>query len=189
VALDADAATIRAAYRRRARAHHPDHARARGGAGDHEMAAINEAYRILSDPARRVVYDRQLDGRPSTGDAGNGAAPRAADTRSPTPSATGPARMPWRFMGVMAAFGVGVVLLGAVFTDPPGEEAPDGILRSGSCVTIEPNGDAREVRCTGSADLVVEQLVPIDAKCPGGTQPHRDRLGLGIACVVGPTPG
>ena len=54
----------------------------------------------------------------------------------------------------------------------------------GSCVAIEPNGDARESNCRGDGDLVVEVVVAFDATCPTGTAPHRDRLGLGIACVI-----
>jgi molecular chaperone DnaJ len=52
-------------------------------------------------------------------------------------------------------------------------------------VALEANGDAREVACTGDAgrDAVVRVLVPLDARCPDGSEPHRDRLGLGIACL------
>ena len=54
---DADAETIRAAYRKLSSEHHPD----RGG--DHErMAAINQAVAILSDPERRAKFDRTGDG-------------------------------------------------------------------------------------------------------------------------------
>jgi hypothetical protein len=180
---DADQATIRTAYRRLARLHHPDQSAA-GGAGhdDREMAAINEAYRVLADPGRRAMYDR--GGAPAT----PAPTPRTAhgvdDVRwRPTPDLP-PARMPWRLMGGIVAVGSVVVLLGAIFAEPPQDAPPDGLLRTGSCVAIEPNGDAREVACTGEGDLVVEQLVPIDARCPGGTEPHRDRQGLGTACVV-----
>jgi molecular chaperone DnaJ len=186
VAPDADAATIRAAYRRLAREHHPDQ---RGGAADaSEMATINEAYRVLADPGRRAQYDRATNG--SAGVAGSGTADREW-TAPPTGGSPPryevdptPVRMPWRLMGGIAAFGTAAVLLGAIFTDPPAERPPDGLLRSGSCVAIEVNGDAREVRCEGAGDLAVRQLVPLDARCPVGTEPHRDRQGLGTACIV-----
>jgi hypothetical protein len=183
VSPDADQATIRAAYRRLARVHHPDQRAAGGGErDDREMAAINEAYRVLADPGRRAVYDRGTTSVPS---AGPGApTPRVHDVRPSTLPDLAPARIPWRLMGGIVVVGSAAVLLGAIFVDPPADAPPDGLLRSGSCVTIEPNGDAREVACTGEGDLVVEQLVPIDARCPGGTEPHRDRQGLGIACVV-----
>jgi curved DNA-binding protein CbpA len=50
---DADADTIKKAYRREAMRHHPD----RGG-DKARAAAINDAYAVLSDPARREQYDR-----------------------------------------------------------------------------------------------------------------------------------
>lgn len=48
----AEPEVIRAAYRALARKHHPDF----GGAPD-RMAAINEAWAVLGDPARRAAYD------------------------------------------------------------------------------------------------------------------------------------
>lgn len=54
VARDATAAEIKAAYRRLAKGNHPDVV---GGDGAERMAAINVAYEVLSDPARRSHYD------------------------------------------------------------------------------------------------------------------------------------
>jgi len=62
-------------------------------------------------------------------------------------------------------------------------EPPDGILRSGSCVEIEPNNDVREIACTGDEDLVVKLFIPIGARCPTGLLGYRDRLGLGTVCL------
>lgn len=45
---------IQAAYRRLARAYHPD---ANEGADDAAMQELNEAYAVLSDPAQRARYD------------------------------------------------------------------------------------------------------------------------------------
>lgn len=156
------------------------------------MSAVNEAWRILGDPGRRVVYDRALAGPTSSAappsDHGHGS------TRVPPRNRSGynyhgdlaPARIPWRFMAVMATLGIGLVLLGAILFDGPREQQPDGIIRSGSCVEIESNNYVREVACTGQDDLVVDQLIPIDRRCPAGTSPHPDRLGLGLACVIVP---
>jgi len=104
------------------------------------------------------------------------------------PSHLGPARIPWRsvlFVAMLAI--VGIVVL-AQFTDPGEPRGPDGIIRIGSCVTIEPNSDAREVLCTAdpAVDLVVEAFVPFAESCPGGTVAHRDRQGMGVACVIAP---
>jgi curved DNA-binding protein CbpA len=57
VAPTADVADIKAAYRELARRNHPD--LATGSAG-HDMAAVNEAWRVLSDPERRSAYDATL---------------------------------------------------------------------------------------------------------------------------------
>jgi len=193
-------AQIREAYRRLARAHHPD----RVGAGDAStplsMPEINEAYRVLGDPARRAVYDAGLrsgsaatpSGRSpsgSAGDRGADAGPAGRADRVPMhPSHLGPARIPWRsllFVGAIAM--VGIVVL-AQFTEPAEPAAPDGILRVGDCASVEPDNSVREVVCTGdpSVDLVVEAFVPFDARCPGATVAHRDRQGMGVACLAAP---
>jgi molecular chaperone DnaJ len=155
------------------------------------MASINEAYRVLSDPGRRAMYDRSLAPRsaPIAGDAAVDAADddlaNGSADRPTVLAPSGPARVPWRLMAAAAAFGSAVVLVSSFFDEPPTTEAPDGILRSGSCVAFEANGDAREVACTNdpATDIVVSVLVPLDATCPAGLVPHRDRMGLGIACV------
>lgn len=156
------------------------------------MSAINEAYRVLSDAARRAVYDAGLRGSqrgPAAPPADSTGAQHGADqppAMPSFPSHLGPARVPWRsllFFGVVAI--VGIVVL-AQFTDPAALNGPDGIIEIGSCVQIEANGDAREVACTADAavDLVVAAFVPFDTKCPSRTVAHRDRQGMGIACIA-----
>jgi molecular chaperone DnaJ len=149
------------------------------------MPSINEAYRVLGDPARRAVYDASLRGSASPS-AQQPAGPAPAYTAPVYPSHLGPARVPWRSLLVVGIIGVvGVVVL-AQFTEPGEPSGPDGILGVGSCVSIDADGFAREVLCTGdtTADLVVDALIPFDATCPGRTEPHQDRQGMGIACVV-----
>ena len=66
VAPDADLATLRAAYRGLARQLHPDLvATGAEPAANLAMALVNEAWRVLSDPGRRLVYDATL--RPAAG--------------------------------------------------------------------------------------------------------------------------
>jgi hypothetical protein len=177
----ADASTIRDAYRRLAREHHPD----RGGAVSADrMAAVNEAYRVLGDPARRVAYDHSLRRGttvPPQWRASSGQAP-TAPPRIDEPLA--PARVPWKLMAWMFALGATVVLIGAVLFEPADAPGPDGVLQPGSCVRIEINNIAREVECSGSDDLVVERLVTRDAICPVGTAKYPDSQGLGAACLV-----
>jgi DnaJ-class molecular chaperone len=52
---DADEKSIKQAYRRLARKHHPDVSKARGAA--ERFKEINEAYEVLSDPEKRRRYD------------------------------------------------------------------------------------------------------------------------------------
>ncbi len=155
------------------------------------MPALNEAYHVLSDPGRRAIYDRSLEQRPGavvTDDWSSG--PDDVEEppivrRETRLLPAGPARVPWKLMLITAVVGSVAVLVGAAFNDPPSQETPDGILRTGSCVEIEANGDAREIACTATdVDVVVELLLPTGAECPAGLAAHRDRLGLGTACIA-----
>ena len=182
---------LRDAYRRRARQLHPD----RGGSDASAMAALNDAYRVLRDPGQRVVYDQSLR-QPTGSAAGRTTAPHWTTTAT-TPSAPTqgsmrrppqplpPARYPWKLVIGMFLIGVAVVLIGAALYKPGAEPPPDNLLGPGSCVVIEGNGDAREVNCgDGAGQLVVQALIPIDARCPTGTVGYRDRQGRGLACVI-----
>jgi DnaJ domain len=182
VARTASAAEIRDAYRRLARRHHPDQG---GGRTATAMAEINEAYRVLGDPGRRAVYDAGLRGTSTVTATSAGGAASAPPTASP-PAPSTPPRYPWKLALGMAAVGATVVLVGAALYEPGRDPPPDNILVPGSCVTIEGNGDAREVNCTGGEeDLVVVTLVTADERCPEGLPAYRDRQGLGMACVRG----
>ncbi len=151
------------------------------------MPSINEAYRVLGDPARRAVYDASL--RQSASAQPSESTESASTYNAPMhPSHLGPARVPWRSLLVVGVVGVVGVIVLAQFTDPGEPPGPDGILGVDSCVSLDSNGFAREVLCTGdsTSDLVVDALIPFDATCPGRTEPHQDRQGMGIACIVVP---
>jgi hypothetical protein len=176
----ASAVDIRDAYRRLARRHHPDSTAGEDAAA---MAAINEAYRVLGDPARRAAYDAGMRSAATVAD-GPTRAPTGSRTVVVPPPPLPPARFPWKLALVMAAIGATVVLIGAALYEPAADPPPDNLLRPGSCVTIEANGDAREVNCSGSEEeLVVVTLVEHDQACPEGLPAYRDRQGLGMACV------
>ena len=201
VAPDASAADVRAAYRRAARAHHPDrhgeHAAAR-------MAAVNAAWEVLGDPRRRSEYDLRLrSGQTSAaGEAGSAASSSASRSSGMGSSGMGssgmgsaepaynplaryqdPPRFPWRFMGVLFLLGVGFVVVGIVSASDPRPAVVDNLLEPGSCVVFEPNGDAAERLCTEAHDGVVTVLLADGDRCPEGSDPHRDRQGLGTVCV------
>lgn len=158
------------------------------------MSDVNEAYRVLSDPGRRLVYDRSLRSGPAAshgspyvaGDDGDIETVDApAPPRHTVLAPSGPARVPWRLMGVMAALGSAVVLVSSFFDSPPQTQPPDGVLQLGSCIAFETNGDAREVACTGEvSDIVVDLMVPLDGACPAGSTPHRDRQGMFLVCLT-----
>src|SRR5579862_5979545 len=59
IPIDADADTLKRAYRQLARRYHPDLA---GPTGALEMKRINRAYAVLSDPEKRQQYDTVLSG-------------------------------------------------------------------------------------------------------------------------------
>ena len=147
------------------------------------MASINEAYRVLGDPARRATYDASL--RATRSDVPS--EPRRSPPVVPPSVVTElpPARYPWKLVLVMFVLGASVVLIGVALYEPAAEPPPDNLLGPGSCVEIEGNGDAREVNCTGDEDdLVVETLVGLDDRCPTGSAGYRDRQGRGLACVT-----
>ncbi|MER2600275.1 MAG: DnaJ domain-containing protein, partial [Caldilineales bacterium] len=56
VTRDADEQTIKSAFRRLARVHHPDVNADKVGATE-KFKEINEAYTVLSDPDKRARYD------------------------------------------------------------------------------------------------------------------------------------
>jgi DnaJ-class molecular chaperone len=98
---------VRAAYRSLAQRYHPDK---RPGSADavRVMAALNEAYAVLSDPQRRASYDRAIEGaRRRTEGAPGGRAQRVRD-----------AVWPWWLLFATFAFAVlsiGVVAYRMVF--------------------------------------------------------------------------
>lgn len=64
VANDADERQIKSAYRKLSKKHHPDKAAKQGLAkeeAEKKMAAINEAYEVLSNPELRARFDRGDD--------------------------------------------------------------------------------------------------------------------------------
>lgn len=87
----ATAAEIKQAYRKLAALHHPDH-NPHDPLAMLEMKMINEAYNVLSDPAKRVPYDRinNLHGAPvdpqSEGFSGATPGPEQEDIQTTSPA-------------------------------------------------------------------------------------------------------
>ena len=92
VPREASREEIAQAWRRRARAEHPD-ARPRDATAPDRFRVLAQAYQILGDPARRAAYDRAL----GTGPAGPGEQVPVVRVAAPSPAGPGarpPARVP-----------------------------------------------------------------------------------------------
>lgn len=165
---------IKAAYRQKIREAHPDAVGSRATSA--EVAAINEAWNVLSQSGRRALYDRSLVApTPTTKQDDRIVVPYQVFER---------ARFPWRFVLSLIVIGTaGVLLLNAV-SQPSTPAGPDGLLSGGSCVIIDASQAAVEVPCTEPHDAVVQQLIGFDMTCPTDTEAFRDRQGMGVACVV-----
>jgi molecular chaperone DnaJ len=186
---DASTDEIRAAYRQVARVHHPD---AAGSAAGADMAAVNEAWRVLSDPGRRALYDRTLTVRSA------GGAPQAARVESAFDDdldddlvsvtrlgrADSGRRFPiWPFVLLFVLGAIFIFTVGAL-SDDPQPLKPDNLLFPGSCVAVEADRAVHEVGCEGPNDGVVVTVVNFDDTCPSNTESHRDRQGRGWACIT-----
>lgn len=187
VASNATHDEIRAAYRHLARRHHPD---ARGQSTSATMAAINEAWSVLSDPARRARYDADLV---RGSDAARGIRPNAAPNPPTMPDARldplsrylDPPRFPWRLVVALVVLATAAILILGALADSPADAPIDNLLQVGSCVDVDEGlGEAFEVACDGPHDGVVGELVPFDSLCSNGRPGYRDRQGMGLVCVA-----
>lgn len=179
VAPSASTEVIRSAYRSLARLHHPDVSELESSA--REMADINNAWSVLSDPVSRFNYDRQQ--RTSSEDTRAEREERTSAHDVTRAMQTGSVRIPWRGFLFFSLLGVaGVFGLHAV-SKPTGPVQPDLLLVAGSCVDIDREQFATEVSCDGPHDGSVRQLVAFDRDCPSDTMGHLDRQGMGKACV------
>lgn len=183
VPTTASATTIRESYRRLAREYHPDRAMGSAAGGD-KMPRINEAYRVLSDPGRRAVYDAERRGAPR-----DVAAEHGAPVEEEAPSYVfqypeGPARIPWRGLLFVSLIAIVAIVVLSQFSKPSGPPTPDNILRTGECVEILSNGMAGEVACTGNGDLVVRQVTSREqGVCADGSTIINDRQGMVGVCL------
>ncbi len=179
---------LRRAYVDLARRLHPDRFVDAGPGertdADRRMREVNEAFRVLGNPDRRVAYDTELLRARTAGTArakASGAAPTATgrvtgdlfidtelvDTRSAIVRS-----LPWLLL---------LGALGAIFVFTAyatgGGSAPDDL--SGSCVRLDAHQVATPVPCGGDGARLVQAVVLSAGGCPPGTdvfQPaDRDR--------------
>jgi hypothetical protein len=174
VSRTATHAEIRRAYRHLMRTLHPDSNDGRVDAV--RITKVNEAWNVLSQSSSRSAYDKSQV---------RTSGPVNDQPQEPQfiPSYA-PARFPWR--GMLLCIGIGVVLVLFMHaTAQPSEPGkPDQLLSGGSCVNIDAQLAVYEVSCSDTHDGVVRQLVATDRTCPTGSDPYRDRQGMGVACII-----
>jgi curved DNA-binding protein CbpA len=179
VAPSASTEVIRSAYRTLARLHHPDVSKLESS--PREMADINNAWSVLSDPVARFNYDRQQR-EPSVGTRVESEEKERVNDVARVMQA-GSVRIPWRGFLFFSLLGVAGVFTLHAISKPTGPVRPDLLLVAGSCVDIDREQFATEVSCDGPHDGSVRQLVAFDRDCPSDTMGHLDRQGMGKACV------
>ena len=175
VAETATDSQIRDAYRNAVRRVHPDTANTLSDSASSEMAAISEAWSVLSDGELRKLYDISRRAM--------GATTSASIPTQPQPHYEN-AQFPWRMVLGFIVIGAVVVLVLNALSGPAVVSGPDGLLQSGSCVVIDESSAASEVDCAAEHYGVVSQLIGFDMVCPSDQESYRDRQGMGNACVV-----
>ena len=78
-------ADLRRAYRELARLHHPDRNQGDAQSATQTMAAINEAFEVLSDPVKRFDYNRSLRRGTSQAKSTTHTSPAAGQTKRAAP--------------------------------------------------------------------------------------------------------
>jgi hypothetical protein len=156
------------------------------------MAAVNEAWTVLGDPARRASYDASLaratvpvrtvrpdDDVDLVRDEERD--DEAADARS--------------FWAVALPWILVLAVLGAIFLftayargfgggDTPTPPPVDGVIEVGSCVHLNDVARAVEVPCGGPHTGVVGAIVVAGAACPLHTEGFFDLSGEHLICIT-----
>lgn len=199
---------LRAAYRALAQRLHPDRlgdaSAPERALAERRMREVNEAWSVLSDPARRRAYDLEREasarrstvaGRPRTGPAGHGPlvpSPEADDDLvDVAPELHGPAATLARHLPWVAL----VVVLGVIFVATAyagggrngtgsGTAATTTALAVGSCLDLAAGPVVTPVDCAGPHDLRIVARVGPSEPCPDATQPRRLAADGLVDCVT-----
>lgn len=180
---------LRDAHRRLARMLHPDHL-ATVPLSDRDRALaemrireVNEAWKVLGDPASRAAYDRTLGPLPITWRPpweGQPAAP-------PTPVVRAiPATFPWKLL-LATALGIVTIVFIAVATIGQTDDDPTSVFAVdiGVCVTISEGPTTRTVSCDEPNDGEIVAFVDAPDQCPEDSAARRLVKGApGLACLT-----
>jgi hypothetical protein len=164
------------------------------------MAAVNEAWKVLGDPARRASYDASLVAvaraassapRPTVSATarGNGSAPREPP---PGPAARWAVRLPWVVIaGVLGLIFVVTAYAGHLRSSGPAQTSVvparavvDGVITVSSCIVLNDDARAIEVGCDGPHLGVVQAVVDAALPCPLRTEGYYDPSGAKLICVT-----
>ena len=151
---------VRQAYIDRARALHPD----RGTGDDRRMQLVNEAYRVLRDPARRSAYDASLRA-PAPSVPVDVASDDDDEMLQPMPAGHPFARaFPWLVLAVI----LGTIF---VFTAFAGREKGDPKQELvDHCVALGRGSTLSTVPCAQPNDGRVVLVVERPSHCPDGSE-------------------
>jgi curved DNA-binding protein CbpA len=185
VPATASTAAVREAYRERARRLHPDRLidaspRERDQAAA-EMAAVNEAWRVLGDTRRRRAYDEVLaGGPPSRNYADTTMGDDLVDVAGPPALIRG---LPW----IVLVF---VLVLIFVFTayaatggDGTDDDGPSARAEVGDCVSLD-DGAVTPISCRSVNDGQVIAVRADPSECPAGTEPIALTSERRVICVA-----
>jgi len=159
------------------------------------LAAVSQAWSVLGNTTSRRLYDESLSVKSKNRQASN---PKKSTINEnfedladdfvdqadfEVPRVIVRAKVPWRFLLSLVAFGALLILILHSSSSPSIQQGPDSLIQSGSCVAFDLTQAVYEVSCDGPHDGVVRQLIGFDRTCSSDTFGYRDRQGMGIACL------
>jgi hypothetical protein len=189
---------IKAAFRARARALHPDQNTTKSAADQQssagELMAVTEAWRVLHDPQRRFDYDMaqlaSVTSPPRPVSASRPAPARASATRqAPEPAVRASTDehagrgIPW--IGVIVVLAIIFVITAFAAAHKSSDPSSPLVgLQTGACVQLGEGHAIRAVSCSSPHDGAITSQVAYDTVCPQGSESYVASGVLGRLCVT-----
>ena len=151
------------------------------------MAAVNEAWFVLSDAGRRALYDASLRTRstPTPAVAAPDDDSDLDELDGFVPMRHGVARfgipLPW----ILVVIALTVIFVFTAYAVRPkaGTEKPDGVLQVGSCVTVAAVGAVTETGCDQPHEGRVVAMPSGGLYCVDGAEAYADGRSSRVICV------